>query len=555
MRSYRTVSPLPVRAEGPSSAVCSLLHFPSGRPDWPLASTLPYGAPTFLDTVPVRGQTRAAATRPAHRRGQSARAEHPVDRVSLVAESAGAQLLPLERTDAVSIAALYRKVHGALVGAFPRNQALWVRGEIQAISDRTGHCYIDLVDPDGPRDRPPVLKVRCWGRTWNPLKASLGRQGVTLEVGMVVVLRGAVDFYPAKAEVNFLLVEVDITALLGRRAAQRAALLAKLETEGLLRRNHALVVTDVPLRIGLVASPDTEGHRDFVGQLTSSGLAFVVVLAAAQVQGSGAVESVAAAIRAVSQAGCDVVVVVRGGGSRGDLSAFDAEPIARAIATAPVPVWTGIGHTGDQSVADIAANRSFITPTECGQELVQQVGAWWRSAAESADAAARLAVNAVERAGHLDSAARSRLVAATFRQLQHHAEHLRQRANAITTQSSGHVVEAASALQRRSVRIGACARTAVERDTERVLSWRRLLDAYDVNRQLERGYTITLGPGGRIVRAAAALQPGEVISTRFSDGSVQSVVGDSVPTAISTSAGAPAESESTLDTTPDSKEA
>jgi hypothetical protein len=57
----------------PPSAVYFLLHFPSGRPDWPLTSTLPYGAPTFLDTVPVRGRARGAATRPTHRPQQCAR--------------------------------------------------------------------------------------------------------------------------------------------------------------------------------------------------------------------------------------------------------------------------------------------------------------------------------------------------------------------------------------------------------------------------------------------------------------------------------------------------
>src|ERR1019366_4426311 len=57
----------------PPSAVCFLLHFPSGRPDWPLASTLPFGAPTFLDTVPVRGRARVATTRPTHRLDQFAR--------------------------------------------------------------------------------------------------------------------------------------------------------------------------------------------------------------------------------------------------------------------------------------------------------------------------------------------------------------------------------------------------------------------------------------------------------------------------------------------------
>src|SRR3984957_1262295 len=57
VRSYRTVSPLPVRV-APSSAVCSLWHCPAGHPDWPLASTLPFGAPTFLDPVPQCGPDR-----------------------------------------------------------------------------------------------------------------------------------------------------------------------------------------------------------------------------------------------------------------------------------------------------------------------------------------------------------------------------------------------------------------------------------------------------------------------------------------------------------------
>ena len=79
----------------------------------------------------------------------------------------------------------------------------------------------------------------------------------------------------------------------------------------------------------------------------------------------------AAAVRDLQAEPLDVIVVVRGGGSKADLAAFDAEPVARAIATSDIPVWTGIGHTGDQSVADEVANRSFITPTECGQELAR----------------------------------------------------------------------------------------------------------------------------------------------------------------------------------------
>src|SRR5450759_1688916 len=164
-----------------------------------------------------------------------------------------------EQPEALSVAALYRQVQAAIAASFPRGHLQWVRGEIQSITDRTGHCYIDLVDPDSARGRDtPVLKVNCWGRTWGPLKLTLGRQGIVLEPGMVVSLRGRVEFYPPKGQVNFIASEVDVTALLGRLAASRAALLQALESEGLLYRNRELAVPAVPLRIGLVASQGSE---------------------------------------------------------------------------------------------------------------------------------------------------------------------------------------------------------------------------------------------------------------------------------------------------------
>ncbi|MHB8328745.1 MAG: exodeoxyribonuclease VII large subunit, partial [Acidimicrobiales bacterium] len=234
-------------------------------------------------------------------------------------------LFPGERLHALSIGALFEQVQAALAGAFPRGHDVWVRGEIQSISDhRSGHCYIDLVDPDSPRGREtPVLKVNCWRTVWGPLKAVLGGQGITLEAGMVVTLRGRVDFYAPRAQVNFIASEVDVSALLGRLAAQRAALLRALEAEGLLLRNAAIAVPDVPLRVGLVASPRTEGYNDFLGQLHGSGLGFGVRLASAPVQGPRAPQSIAGALAMIGADACDIAVLVRGGGSKADLAAFD----------------------------------------------------------------------------------------------------------------------------------------------------------------------------------------------------------------------------------------
>src|SRR5580704_7936106 len=374
------------------------------------------------------------------------------------------RLALVEEPEPLSIAVLYRQVQAAVTASFPRGHLQWVRGEIQSISDRTGHCYMDLVDPDAVRGRDtPVLKVNCWGRTWGPLKTTLGRQGIVLEPGMVVSLRGRVEFYPPKGQINFIATDVDVTALLGRLAARRAALLNTLEAEGLLRRNQALVVPAVPLRIGLVASLGTEGYNDFVGQLRRSDLAFSVVLFKANVQGAGAPGSVARALHALSGSECDVGVLVRGGGSRGDLAAFDAEPVARAIAALPIPLWTGIGHTGDQSVADIVANNAFVTPTACAQELVRRVGEWWESVAISAARIGRRAADTLEAASLRDATARRRLGTATRNQLSRHTERLERRVGQIATNARRQLDLAGDSVELRTARVGPRALAVLDR--------------------------------------------------------------------------------------------
>jgi exodeoxyribonuclease VII large subunit len=390
---------------------------------------------------------------------------------------------------------------------------------------------MDLVDPDSgdgsaPRGRgAPALKVKCWKTSWLPMRGSLAKAGITLAEGMVVVLRGTIDLYRPKGEIGFILSELDVTALLGRLAVQRAQLLRTLEAEGLLRRNAALAVPEVPLRVGLVASPGTEGYQDFLGQLTGSGFGFHVQVAPVAVQGGDAPAAVARAIAALSRTECDLLVVVRGGGSRADLATFDSEIVARAIAAAPQPVWTGIGHTGDESVADIVANRACITPTECGHQLVLRVGQWWEQCVAGPAAVLNRRVPALlQEAQARDAAARGRLTHAARSQLRVHRERLMVRTLALGRLAPEGLSARQGALRNNAARMGPLALGHVAREAERVRSWRRLLTAYDVERQLERGYTLTLTAAGALVKSAAVLPVGSEIVTRFADGTARSRV-------------------------------
>ncbi len=341
--------------------------------------------------------------------------------------------------DVLSIGGLYEQVEHALARAFPRTRQLWVRGEIHHLSDhRSGHLYLELTDPDdnagrsGPRGRGgvPTLNVKCWRTTWAPLRHALAKEGIELTEGMIVVLRGSLDLYRAKGELSLVLAEIDVTAILGRMAAQRAALLRKLETEGLLRANAALAVPDVTMHIGLVASPGTEGCNDFLGRLRESGFGFRVSFVPVSVQGTHAPASIARALRFLSRSDCDVIALVRGGGSRADLAAFETEIVARAVATASKPVFTGIGHTGDETVADIVAARSCITPTECGHTIAVSTGQWWSAhVAAPADALARRVPAFLADAEARDASARGRLVTAARHQLRTHGERLGNKAD------------------------------------------------------------------------------------------------------------------------------
>jgi len=451
---------------------------------------------------------------------------------------------------ALSVTEFYSRVDRALRVAFA--DELWISGEIRSLKVLPkGHCFIDLVDPTNAQDSgAPTLNVKCWSGQWRRVRTTLDQLGIALEAGMVVRVRGEVQFYKARGSVDFILAELDTDALMGKVAAERARLVKALLDEGLFDRNRRLSVPHPPLRVGLVASPGTEGYLDFLGRLEASGMAFDVRVVPTQVQGRDAPALISAAIAALQTVGCDVLVVVRGGGSKSDLATFDTELVARAIATSDIPVWTGIGHTGDQSVADELANRAFITPTECGQELARRASASWESAAAAGLTVARLGLALLDRSAERTVRSRARLTGGARMQVGRHRHGLIHRgrslravgmrqvelhAHRLAGQGAQAVRGAARALDeserqmaRRASLLAALPARHLDTEDLKTAQWRRLLSAYDARRQLERGYSVTVGPDGAVLRSIAGLTVGTALVTRLADGEVHSVV-DAAP--------------------------
>jgi exodeoxyribonuclease VII large subunit len=419
----------------------------------------------------------------------------------------------------LTIAAFYERVRRALAREF--EDEVWVSGEIRGFRESRGHRYLELADAGSEnatgRNAAQQLEVVCWAREWPAIGRSLEEAGVELEVGRVVRVRGKVSVWEGGSKLRFTLTALDVEALLGGIAAARRRLLAALSAEGLLERNAGLELAQVPLRIGVITSPGSEGHRDFVGQLERSGFAFVIHVEPSLVQGADAPRQLVAALDRLRAFAPELAVIVRGGGARGDLAAFDAEEVARAIADAPFPVWAGIGHTGDRSVADEVVHRSWITPTACGEAIVARVTAYWEDVERMTRALARVV------RGRLENAA-DRL-ADIERGIARSARHqLDRRESELVVARSAAVRATALALggegertARRASAISGATRRAL--GTERAQMERRaqVLRAFDPRRQFDRGWSL-VHRDGILVRSASDLAVGDTIVARFADG-------------------------------------
>ncbi len=152
---------------------------------------------------------------------------------------------------------------------------------------------------------------------------------------------------------------IDPRFTLGDLAQQRDQVLRRLVAGGLVDANSRLHLTPAPLRVGVVTSVGSAAWHDFRHELTAAGSVSSSRVCDVRVQGDHAVGMVGAAITSLAARQLDAIVVIRGGGARNELSVFDAESIALAIAASTVPVLTGLGHEIDRSIADEVAHTSL----------------------------------------------------------------------------------------------------------------------------------------------------------------------------------------------------
>jgi len=420
-------------------------------------------------------------------------------------------------------------VNGALRRSF--GDGIWVRGEIQGYGERNGHAYFRLVESGD--ERKAVLDVSFFANVRMRLRPLLQRHRLRLADGMKVRVFGALDFFAGNGRLSLKMAGIDPRYTLGEMAMQRDEVVRRLVAGGLYDANRQRRLSPVPLRIGLVTSVDSAAWHDFMHQLKQSGHGFGIRVVDVRVQGELAEEMISAAITTLTRRNdVDVIAVIRGGGSRTELAVFDSEAIAVAIASAAVPVFTGLGHEIDRSVADEVAHTAFKTPTACAVALVERVQEFAQRAEEAWAGVEARSTAIVERAGSglIDRA--RRIQQRTVGAVERSDQRLGDRSSRVTRAVQRGLVLAeqrlsadAERLGRRSLRIAASQTELVQQYASRV----RLLDPVHA---LARGWTLTTSADGRLVRSANDLSPGDEIVTRFADGRATSRVVATTPIEI-----------------------
>ena len=385
--------------------------------------------------------------------------------------------------DIYTVSRLNQDVRALLEGEFP---ALWVEGEVSNLSrPSSGHLYFSLKDAKA--------QIRC---ALFQNRAFLFR-GCPRN-GQQVLVRGRVSLYEPRGDFQII---VEYVEEAGAGALRRAydELRLKLEREGLFAPECKRPLPRFPRRIGVITSPSGAALRDVLTTLRRRCPSVPVLLYPVPVQGDGAAERIASAIRLVAdRRDCDVLLLARGGGSLEDLQAFNAEVVARAIFDCSIPLVTGIGHETDVTIADFAADLRAATPTAAAELASPDRLEWLRRVRLLAE--------------RLDGALQRRLAEQRLRL----AELTRRLDRA---QPRHRLRDRAQRLDDLDQRLRTAMRQRLETTAQRLRGLSNHLHALSPLATLDRGYAIVRRhPGGEILRRADAVHIGDVVEVLLSRG-------------------------------------
>ena len=266
--------------------------------------------------------------------------------------------------------------HLKRVVSFNMRQPIWVNCEVAEVSNSKGNVFLSLVER-ADYELKAKAEAMIWRKDLNQINQKVGDSlWSILQIGRQVLLQVQVEFHEYYG-LKLIVKDIDPSVTIGQLELQRLQVLKKLQTEKFTELNAQLPSPTVWQRLAVISSSNAAGLQDFFSQLKSNPYQyyFECELFEAAMQGVHLSSEVIKQLQVIEQqkGAFDAIIIVRGGGARLDLMGFDDYDLCVAIATAELPVLTGIGHDIDESIADIVAYQSLKTPTAVADYLIHQM--------------------------------------------------------------------------------------------------------------------------------------------------------------------------------------
>lgn len=366
-----------------------------------------------------------------------------------------------------------------------RLPTLWVEGEVTELRRQSGwqSVFFTLKDPAGDSSLPVTMP-----------RAGFDALRLELTDGALVHVYGRPELWEQRGTFQLRALTIEPVGM-GVALLRLERLKRALAEEGLFAPERKRPLPFLPRMIGLVTGSDAAAKHDVIATIRSRYPPARILVAEALVQGPRAPSSIARALQKVCEAGADVIVLARGGGSFDDLLPFSDERLVRAVAACPVPVVSAVGHEQDAPLCDLAADARASTPTAAGRLVVPD----W---SELSDAVALLRARAGAAARRRADRARGDLERDRIRLAQAPALLLERKRTGLAAHRER--------LRRAPVLL-------LERSRARLDAVEGRLRALSPAATLQRGYAIVRREG-EIVRAAAALEPGDRVAVQLATG-------------------------------------
>jgi exodeoxyribonuclease VII large subunit len=251
----------------------------------------------------------------------------------------------------------------------------WVKAEMHKLNyTNKGHCYPELVHKE---DGKLVADMR--GQIWKANYDRISKNFAEivkepLRDGMTLLFQVKITFHPLYG-MSLDIMDIDPTFALGELHKEREETLKRLTMEGVINANKSLNFPLLPKRIAVISVESSKGLSDFYSVIKNNtwGYNYFFMLFTAQLNGDPAIEAIQAQLKKIEKVKehFDIVTIIRGGGGEIGLSCYNNYELSKAIATFPLPVLTGIGHSTNTTVSEMVAYRNAITPTELADYLLQ----------------------------------------------------------------------------------------------------------------------------------------------------------------------------------------